>query len=71
LRKRLDLFGQYYKDSMIDCGPLDILYGWQQRKEAHNETDYQEKSFLAKNQEAFIGIDVHKESWQVAIRAEG
>jgi len=35
------------------------------------KTDYQEKSFLAKNQEAFIGIDVHKESWQVAIRAEG
>jgi hypothetical protein len=34
-------------------------------------TDYQGKRFLAKNQEAFIGMDVHKESWQVTIRAEG
>lgn len=35
------------------------------------KTDYQENRFLAKDQEPFIGIDVHKESWQVAIRAEG
>ena len=34
-------------------------------------TDYQEKRFLAKNREAFIGMDVHKESWQTTIRAEG
>jgi hypothetical protein len=34
-------------------------------------TDYQRKSSLAKDQEVFIGIDVHKESWQVTIRAEG
>ena len=70
MRKRLDLFGQYDKDSMIDCGPLDILYGWQHKERRLTmKTDYQEKRFLAKNQ--VIGIDVHKESWQVAIRAEG
>jgi len=34
-------------------------------------TDYQKKSSLAKGQEVFIGIDAHKESWQVTIRAEG
>ena len=34
-------------------------------------TDYQRKSTLAKGQEVFIGMDVHKESWQVTIRAEG
>jgi transposase len=34
-------------------------------------TDYQRKSSLAKGREVFIGIDMHKESWQVTIRAEG
>ncbi len=35
------------------------------------ESGYQKKRILAKNQDAFIGIDVHKESWQVTIRAKG
>ena len=34
-------------------------------------TDYHEKRFLAKGQEVFIGMDVHKESWQVTARAAG
>ena len=34
-------------------------------------TDYHEKRFLAKGQDVSIGIDVHKESWQTTIRAEG
>jgi transposase len=33
--------------------------------------DYQRKQVLARGKEAFIGIDVHKESWQVTVRAEG
>jgi transposase len=34
-------------------------------------TDYHEKRILAKGREVSIGIDVHKESWQSTIRAEG
>ena len=34
-------------------------------------TDYHEKRVLAKGQDVSIGIDVHKESWQTTIRAEG
>ena len=32
---------------------------------------YQKKEVLARNREVFIGIDVHKDSWQTTIRAEG
>lgn len=32
---------------------------------------YQKKEVLARRKEVFMGIDVHKESWQVTIRAEG
>jgi len=35
------------------------------------ESDYQNKRILAKNRDVFIGIDVHKESWQVTIRVKG
>ena len=34
-------------------------------------TDYQRKSSLAKGQEVFIGMHVHKESWQVTMRSKG
>ena len=58
---------------MIDCEPpLDILYvGVHTERRLTMRTDYQEKRFLAKNREAFIGMDVRKESWQTTIRAEG
>jgi transposase len=32
---------------------------------------YQRGKVLARGKEVFIGIDVHKESWQVTVRAEG
>lgn len=32
---------------------------------------YQEKEILARGRDIFIGIDVHKDSWHVTIRAEG
>ncbi|MGO9611480.1 MAG: IS110 family transposase [Dissulfurispiraceae bacterium] len=32
--------------------------------------DYHKKEILAKGKMVFIGIDVHKESWQVTVRAE-
>jgi transposase len=31
---------------------------------------YQKKEVLARSKSVFIGIDVHKESWQVTVRAE-
>jgi len=33
--------------------------------------EYQRKQVLARGKEVFIGIDVHKESWQVTVRTEG
>jgi hypothetical protein len=32
---------------------------------------YQKNQVLARGKEVFIGIDVHKESWQVTVRTEG
>ena len=40
------------------------------KKEAHNEKDYQKKEILASGRIVFIGINVHKESRQVTVRAE-
>lgn len=33
--------------------------------------DYQKRQILARGKDVFIGIDVHKESWQVTVCAEG
>jgi hypothetical protein len=33
--------------------------------------EYQRNCILARGKEVFIGIDVHKESWQVTVRTEG
>jgi hypothetical protein len=32
---------------------------------------YRRKEVLARRNEVFIGIDVHKERWQVTVRTEG
>jgi hypothetical protein len=33
--------------------------------------EYQNRKVWARGKEVFIGVDVHKESWHVTVRAEG